>query len=85
MLFRSGPEAFTIDNAPKAYPYRLLVRYYARGPMGFGMGKVQVIGHDGKGKLSFDERPFVLMKDHAIIDLGEVRPAGSPEASVASR
>ncbi len=80
-----GPEAFTIDNAPKAYPYRLLVRYYARGPMGFGMGKVQVIGHDGKGKLSFDERPFVLMKDHAIIDLGEVRPAGSPEASVASR
>lgn len=69
-----GPEAFTIDKEPAAYPYKLRVRYYARGPMGFGMGKVQVIRHDGKGKITFDERPFVLMKDHAVIDLGEVRP-----------
>lgn len=67
-----GPEAFTIANKAKGAPYRLRVRYYARGPMGFGMGKVQIVGHDGKGKLSFDERPFVLMKDKAVVDLGSV-------------
>ncbi len=69
-----GPEAFTIDEKAKGYPYTLRVRYYARGPMGFGMGKVQIVEHDGKGRLRFDERPFVLMKDQAVVDLGVVPP-----------
>ena len=56
------------------------VRYYARGPMGFGMGKVQIVEHDGKGKLKFDERPFVLMKDQAVIDLGVVPTSIAPMA-----
>ncbi len=68
-----GPEAFTVEEPPTAYPYRLRVTYFSRGAMGFGMGKVQIIRHEGGGKLSFDERPFVLMKDHAVVDLGEVR------------
>jgi hypothetical protein len=71
-----GPEAFTIAEKAKGYPYTLRVRYYARGPMGFGMGKVQIVEHDGKGKLRFDERPFVLMKDQAVVDLGSVPPMG---------
>ena len=32
----------------------------------------QVIEHDGKGDLSFEERPFVVMIDHAFVDLGTV-------------
>jgi hypothetical protein len=74
-----GPECFTIEGRPLAYPYTLLANYYARGPMGYGMGKVEIIEHDGKGGLKFDERPFVVMTDSAFVKLGKVTgplPAG---------
>ncbi len=67
-----GPEVFTILGEPTGYPYNLQVHYYARGPSGYGMGKVQIIEHDGRGGLSFDERPFVVMRDRAFVDLGEL-------------
>jgi len=40
--------------------------------MGYGMGKLQIIEHDGRGGLTFDERPFVVMVDRAFVDLGTV-------------
>lgn len=67
-----GPECFAIQGRPAAYPYRLAIHYYARGPMGYGMGKVEIVEHDGAGNLAFDERPFVVMNDQAFVDLGEV-------------
>lgn len=69
-----GPECFTIrgPREQRAYPYTLQAHYYSRGPMGYGMGKLQVIDHDGKGNLSFDERPFVVMVDRAYVDMGTV-------------
>jgi hypothetical protein len=66
-----GPECFTIPGKPEAGPYRLAADYYARGPMGYGMGLLQVQRFDGKA-LTFDDRPFVIMNDHAMIDLGEL-------------
>lgn len=66
-----GPECFTILN-PKSYPYRLKAHYYRRGPMGYGAGKLQVIRHDGKGKITMEDRPFVIMQDGAFVDLGKV-------------
>lgn len=66
-----GPEHFTVA-APLAFPYQLAVQYYARGVMGMAMGKLQIIHHDGKGNLNFDERPFVLMKDRAHLSLGTI-------------
>jgi hypothetical protein len=54
-------------------PYTLQAHYYSRGPMGYGMGKLEIIDHDGKGGLKFEERPFVVMVDHAFVDLGTVR------------
>ena len=56
----------------RAYPYTLQAHYYSRGPMGYGMGKLEVIAHDGQGHISFEERPFVVMKDRAFVDLGSV-------------
>ncbi len=64
--------------------------------MGYGMGKLQIIDHDGHGNLRFDERPFVIMQDGAFVDLGHVdaaslagsRPvavAGKPKATLPSR
>ena len=38
--------------------------------MGYGMGKLQIIDHDGSGRLKIEERPFVVMTDHAFVDLG---------------
>ena len=69
-----GPECFTIRGpaAGRAAPYQLQAHYYCRGPMGYGMGKLQIIDHDGHGNLRFDERPFVIMQDGAFVDLGQV-------------
>lgn len=67
-----GPECFTIRGKPKAAPYKLQAHYYSRGPMGYGMGALQIVQHDGQGNLKFDDRPFVVMQDHAFLELGTV-------------
>ncbi len=67
-----GPECFTIRGTERAWPYRIQVDYYSRGPMGYGPGKVQIIDHDGRGGLAIEERPFVVMVDGAAVDLGTV-------------
>jgi len=70
-----GPECFAIHDAPghRAGPYRLQAHYYSRGTMGYGMGKVEIIEHDGHGGLKYEERPFVVMNDRAFVDLGTAR------------
>ncbi|MCP4661231.1 MAG: tetratricopeptide repeat protein [bacterium] len=70
-----GPECFTIRRpfARRAYPYRLQAHYYRRGPMGYGMGTLQILDHDGRGKLRIEDRPFVVMTDGAYVDLGTVK------------
>ncbi|WP_248361331.1 VIT domain-containing protein [Anaeromyxobacter oryzae] len=65
-----GPECFTIRGTPAGFPYQLGAHYYARGPMGYGMGKLEIVRHDGRGNLRFEERPFVVMQDRAFVDLG---------------
>jgi tetratricopeptide (TPR) repeat protein len=70
-----GPECFTVrtPSSREAAPYRLAAHYYSRGPMGYGMGTVQIVGSDGKGGLSVEPRPFVVMADNAMVDLGSVQ------------
>ena len=70
-----GPECFAVrgDARKRAYPYRLEVNYYRRGPMGYGLGTVQVVEHDGRGVLTVESRPFVVMADGADVDLGSVQ------------
>lgn len=82
-----GPECFTIrgPHDRRAYPYTLQAHYYSRGPMGYGMGKLQILEHDGNGKLSFEERPFVVMVDRAYVDMGRVDKATRLEAAAAMR
>ncbi|MGH7337621.1 MAG: hypothetical protein ACREI7_08590, partial [Myxococcota bacterium] len=67
-----GPECFTIPGAPEAAPYRLSIHYYSRGPMGYGMGTLEIVRHDGKGTLAFEQRRFIVMNDQAFVDLGVV-------------
>lgn len=70
-----GPECFTIRLPPgkRAAPYHLLAHYYSIGPMGAGMGKLEIIEHDGHGGLRFEERPYVVMVNQAFVDLGVVK------------
>jgi tetratricopeptide (TPR) repeat protein len=70
-----GPECFTVRSpeGKGAQPYHLRVHYYSRGPMGYGMGTVQIVRHDGKGGFTIDPRPFVVMADQAMVDLGSVK------------
>jgi hypothetical protein len=70
-----GPESFAIDGPAEAAPYKLRVHYYRRGPMGYGMGTVHVVAHDGRGGLAVEPRPFVVMTDDAMVDVGTVAPA----------
>ena len=44
------------------------------------MGKLQIITHDGAGLLRFDERPFLVTRDRARLDLGLVTRAGDERA-----
>jgi tetratricopeptide (TPR) repeat protein len=69
-----GPECFAMDDPESKHgaPYRLAAHYYSRGPMGYGMGTLQVIAHDGSGRLKVEPRPFVVMADHAMVELGTV-------------
>jgi len=53
--------------------------------MGYGMGKLQVIEHDGRGGLRFDERPFVIMQDGAFVDLGTVTGSGVGASAVVAQ
>jgi hypothetical protein len=68
-----GPECFAIPGVAKAGPYRLSINYYSQGPMGYGMGLLQIVKHDGKGALAIEDRPYVIMADHAYVDLGTYR------------
>ncbi|MBI5532263.1 MAG: AgmX/PglI C-terminal domain-containing protein [Deltaproteobacteria bacterium] len=70
-----GPECFTIrkPKAQRAGTYTLQANYYARGPMGYGMGKLEVIDHDGKGGLVFEQHPYVVMVDRGFVDLGVIK------------
>lgn len=67
-----GPECLSVEGKRSAGPYRVLAHYYARGPMGYGMGKLEVIEHDGRGGMRFEEQPFVVMKDGSYVDLATV-------------
>ena len=60
-------------GTPKAGPYRVSINYYSQGPMGYGMGLLSIQRFDGKGGLAFEDRPYVIMNDHAYVDLGTVR------------
>jgi hypothetical protein len=42
--------------------------------MGAGMGKLEIIEHDGEGGLKFEQRPYVVMVNQAYVDLGVVKP-----------
>ena len=77
-----GPECFTINGKLPAAPYHLQIHYFSRGPMGYGMGVLEIIHHDGKGGLTFEHRPYVVMNDHAFVDLGTVGDR-APIASIA--
>ena len=68
-----GPECFAIQGTPKAGPYQLVDQLLLAGPDGLRHGPARRSQRfDGKGKLSFEDRPYVIMNDQAYVDLGKI-------------
>lgn len=67
-----GPEEFVLGTGAAGGPYQVFVQYYESGPMGFGMGKVDIVDHDGNGNVSVDTRPFVILNQDAAVHLGRI-------------
>ena len=65
-----GPEQVVFTDS-LTEPHKLGVVYDRRGFQGHALGKVAIVYFDGLGGLSFEDRPFVLMKEHGYQDLGE--------------
>jgi tetratricopeptide (TPR) repeat protein len=68
-----GPECFAIPGKPSAGPYELSINYYSQGPMGYGMGLLQVQKFDRQGNISLEHRPYVIMTNQAFVNLGTYR------------
>ncbi|HET6582163.1 MAG TPA: AgmX/PglI C-terminal domain-containing protein, partial [Nannocystaceae bacterium] len=69
-----GPECFAIEGTPTAGPYELSAHYFARGPMGFGMGALQIVVHDGRGGVEIETRPYVITQSGGTAVLGTHTP-----------
>ena len=80
-----GPDVMIVEGTDRAYPYTVHVFYESRRAMGHAMGAVQVLEHDGHGRLGFATLPFVLMREHAGLDVGVVTGSlitgGDPRAA----
>jgi TonB family protein len=65
-----GPEAWIARGAHRPEAVTARVRYFNRGAMGYALGTVSALEHDGAGQLRFLERPFVLMQGSGSVELG---------------
>ncbi|MEM7153815.1 MAG: AgmX/PglI C-terminal domain-containing protein [Myxococcota bacterium] len=65
-----GPEARVLSGGQIPERLHAAVRYFDRGAMGHAMGTLQVITHDGAGALHIESRPFVLMNQRGVLDMG---------------
>lgn len=68
-----GPEAWISGEHRRPAAVTARVRYFDRGAMGYAMGTVSAVSHDGNGHLTFVDRPFVLMEAVGSVELGRFR------------
>jgi hypothetical protein len=55
-----------------AFPYRVGVQLYRKNAAGVTLGSVQVIRHDGRGKLTVAHLPVVIQTASALLELPRV-------------
>lgn len=67
-----GPEMVELDPTTSVPP-TVEVHQVTRGPSGFSLGKVAIVRQDGHGRMTFEDRPFVVMIDGAAVVLGAVK------------
>jgi len=66
-----GPEALDLaTDVKRASPLNAVVRLQRKGTGGDVLGVVHVVRHDGKGNVTIDPRPFTLMNEGTVLDLG---------------
>ncbi len=68
-----GPEAWVSRPGKTPAAVSARVRYFDRGAMGYAMGTVSAVRHDGEGTLTYIDRPFVIMEARGSVELGRFR------------
>ena len=64
-----GPDAWVLRRDERS-PMPLVVALNRRGPMGYPLGVVHVMEHDGRGHVTVEPRPFAVMNEGAEVSLG---------------
>lgn len=64
-----GPDAWVLRRDDRS-PMPLVVALQRRGPMGYPLGVVHVMEHDGRGHVTVEPRPFAVMNEGAEVSLG---------------
>ena len=70
-----GPDCLTLRGAAhkNGKRHRVQLTVGGRGPVGYPMGKLQIIEHDGRGKLQLVDHPFIVLRDFTTLDVGSYR------------
>jgi hypothetical protein len=68
-----GPEAYVVNGAARAYPFRILARLHAAS--GDTFGRLDVVDYDGAGGVQVEEYPFVLRAEGETIEVATLRGA----------
>jgi hypothetical protein len=66
-----GPEAYVVDGAVRAFPYRVLAHLH--GPAGATLGRVDILDYDGVGHLGIEEHPFVIQTEGGTVEVTTLR------------
>jgi tetratricopeptide (TPR) repeat protein len=78
-----GPGRFEIRGKALAHAYRMGVEEGGSFDWnGNLLGKVEIIEHDGRGGLRFEERPFVFMQQQSYFQLGVIQLHGRDSGGV---
>ncbi len=64
-----GPELLRLSNPLRAGDIEIQAQYRRIGPLGFELGSLEVVEHDGRGRLQFATHPYVVMRDQAFVEL----------------
>lgn len=66
-----GPEALDLaTDVKRVSALNAVVRLQRKGSGGDVLGVVHVVRHDGKGNVTIDPRPFTIMNEGTVLDLG---------------
>jgi hypothetical protein len=66
-----GPEAYVVNGAERAFPYRVLAHLH--GPAGNTLGRLDILDYDGAGHLGIEGHPFMIQTEGGTAEVDTLR------------